>query len=877
YGVVEFNLEQDGRDVQLAPGRRASVEIPIYTGGTQVGNEIALWSVDEDTGEWTQEGMGVVVASAASPTGLALRAEVSHFSWWNCDDFFDPDVRNPGVCYKRECDTGNCFDVPVGCWAGGRRKPLQKTGDRMQTAPVFEVRTYIDPAGTRLLFPPGRESEVVATALGGLFAATVNVVGVAGNESPLDIILEPTDLQADTIRIAYGDTLSQSYAANDDLKVYGFFVGETDGFELRITSEGFAGNLTLDGNANLVERPLSASRTVTFQGNGIGDQTYFLLVDGSAGTPGDFTISLRRSGTFEWIEFDENGEVYVEGEIGPDEVLLFAFRGEAGDGVYAEIVESAGSVPALDMEVNLRRWSISPLDNCCVSSSIGSNTDRLEETNGEYAIELEDRRNNGGPFALRVFKVEHSTEIIVDDDLACVGADTRSFHAAIAAADPEALVSVCPGEYRSLAKSATVFSDGVQIVGADRATTVVPAPLHTGRAEPPTLRIEGAGVSIRNLAIGGHQRFTCCTGAINLTNTATGFEISDSRIFGQEGANDDGTGITAAAADVTVNNVQFEDLQLAINTTTSSLTFTNNTVTNAISGVDGGVRTGISSDLLIRNNEFDVLCQAVDVTAGRVLVEDNLMLGEQSDPRCTMLTANALQEEDAGDIIIRRNTIRTAGSGFRLTQNNRNHVTSITAQQNVVEFLSTASFAAVALETFTTEGSTLRVVNNTFDQVDNFEGVLIGSAETADSIILANNNFRGNSRTYTDIATAPLIRVRASTNSYTGPFPVTIVNNLIVGLGNVGIGIQDGTTIDSDYNLFWNVASRYLGGTSTTASNDLEADPLLDGDALRITSSSPAVDAGATTGQYPEVPGVDIAGASRPAGAGVDIGAHEVN
>ncbi len=877
YGVVEFNLEQDGGKVQLAPGRTAAVEIPIYTGGTQIGEEIALWSVDEDTGQWTQEGTGVVVASIASPTGLALRADVTHFSWWNCDDFFDPDVRNPGVCYKQECDTGVCFDVPVGCWAGGRRKPLQKTGSRMQTAPVFEVRTYINPAGTRLFFPPGRETEVVATALGGLFEGRVNIVGVAGNESPLDIILEPTELQADTIRIAYGDTLTQSYAANDDLKVYGFFVAETDGFELTIKSDGFEGNLTLDGNASLNERALSASRTVVYQGNGIGDQTYFLLVDGSAGTPGGFTVSLRRTGTFEWIDFDENGEVYVEGDIGPDERLLFAFRGEAGDGVYAEIVEAPGAVPAVDMEVNLRRWAISPFDNCCVSSSIASNTDRLDESRGEYAIELDDRRDNGGSFALRVFKVEHSTEIIVDDDLSCVGADTRSFHAAVAAADPEALVTVCPGEYRSLGESATVYSNGVQIVGADQATTVVPAPLHTGRAEPATLRIEAPGVSVRNISVGGHQRFTCCTGAVNVSAAATGFEISNARIYGQEGASDGGRGIDAAAADVTVTDVEFENLLLAVNTTTSSLTFTNNTVANASGGVEGGVRSGVVSDLLIQNNDFDVLCQAVDVNAGRVLVEDNVMLGDRSDPRCTMLTANALQEEDPGEIVIRGNTIRTAGSGFRLTQNNRNDVTSITAEQNVVEFLSTASFAAVAMETFTTEGSTLRVINNTFDRVVNFEGVLIGSAEKADAITLANNNFRGNSRSFNDIATAPLIQVKASTNTYAGSLPVTMVNNLIVGLGNVGVGIQDGTTIDSDFNLFWNVASRYAGGSSTTATSDFELDPLLEGEALRITTASPAVDAGASAGQYPVVPSVDLTGTARPAGAGVDIGAHEVN
>jgi hypothetical protein len=50
-----------------------------------VGETIALWSLNAATGVWTQEGSGTVVASAASPSGRALRATITHFSWWNGD------------------------------------------------------------------------------------------------------------------------------------------------------------------------------------------------------------------------------------------------------------------------------------------------------------------------------------------------------------------------------------------------------------------------------------------------------------------------------------------------------------------------------------------------------------------------------------------------------------------------------------------------------------------------------------------------------------------------------------------------------------------------------------------------------------------------
>jgi hypothetical protein len=91
YGTTEFVLTQGGRRVNLAPGRTAQILLPIYTpmhtaaSAVVAGDVIPLWSLDERTGTWLQEGSGVVVAAEGSPTGLALSATVGHFSWWNCD------------------------------------------------------------------------------------------------------------------------------------------------------------------------------------------------------------------------------------------------------------------------------------------------------------------------------------------------------------------------------------------------------------------------------------------------------------------------------------------------------------------------------------------------------------------------------------------------------------------------------------------------------------------------------------------------------------------------------------------------------------------------------------------------------------------------
>ncbi|QEQ96100.1 carboxypeptidase-like regulatory domain-containing protein [Neptunomonas concharum] len=90
-GTVEYEFTQNGQPLQLAPGVTANIEIPIYIdtyqdgSSIQLGDQIPLWSLNEDTGIWLQEGYGTVVESSASPTGMAMAAEVSHFTWWNCD------------------------------------------------------------------------------------------------------------------------------------------------------------------------------------------------------------------------------------------------------------------------------------------------------------------------------------------------------------------------------------------------------------------------------------------------------------------------------------------------------------------------------------------------------------------------------------------------------------------------------------------------------------------------------------------------------------------------------------------------------------------------------------------------------------------------
>ncbi len=92
-GTSELVPQQNGQKLQLASGKTATIELPMYAGtlfdGTPVkaGDTVPLWSLDTATGLWVQEGQGTVVVQTASPSGLALRASIGHFSWWNIDQF----------------------------------------------------------------------------------------------------------------------------------------------------------------------------------------------------------------------------------------------------------------------------------------------------------------------------------------------------------------------------------------------------------------------------------------------------------------------------------------------------------------------------------------------------------------------------------------------------------------------------------------------------------------------------------------------------------------------------------------------------------------------------------------------------------------------
>lgn len=235
YGTMEVILSAAGAPVQLAPGRTATIEIPIYARLTKTGQPLAagdrfpLWSLDERTGGWIEEGLGTVVA-ASTPSDLALRGEVTHFSWWNHDDFEAPggsveprcriDTNLDGVA-EDLTDTGYCWHIgsPSNPFPTSLSPALPAGVVRAQAEPrtqripanVAEATTPVN-GGATLVIPSDLDILLRSYAKGGTLMGSKLVRVGPGVRQTVDVILYPIKQSEGTLPITlpYDDNFGQN-------------------------------------------------------------------------------------------------------------------------------------------------------------------------------------------------------------------------------------------------------------------------------------------------------------------------------------------------------------------------------------------------------------------------------------------------------------------------------------------------------------------------------------------------------------------------------------------------------------------------------------------------------------------------------------------
>lgn len=84
YGMYAVELlDAAGNELRIPEGQTATLQFPLPANYSSVPGEVPLWSMDESTGKWMEEGAAVL-------NNGYLEAQVAHFSWWNVDVPFNP-------------------------------------------------------------------------------------------------------------------------------------------------------------------------------------------------------------------------------------------------------------------------------------------------------------------------------------------------------------------------------------------------------------------------------------------------------------------------------------------------------------------------------------------------------------------------------------------------------------------------------------------------------------------------------------------------------------------------------------------------------------------------------------------------------------------
>ncbi len=79
YGMISVTIEKDGKELQLKEGSEATVTFAKAPEGMEAYDEIPLWSFNEETGLWEEEGMAYKQADGT------YVGKIKHFSWHNLD------------------------------------------------------------------------------------------------------------------------------------------------------------------------------------------------------------------------------------------------------------------------------------------------------------------------------------------------------------------------------------------------------------------------------------------------------------------------------------------------------------------------------------------------------------------------------------------------------------------------------------------------------------------------------------------------------------------------------------------------------------------------------------------------------------------------
>ena len=303
-GTTEFALEQNGQRLNLKLGSIAKVRLPMYADTNldgspiKLGDTVPLWSLNEQSGDWVQEGTGVVVDSGAGTK--ALEAVVTHFSWWNADIGFTPSNPKPKCINDVPGQYDSIFEQATFCkFLAELDNPIPAQGSsvRVQAAaprlPAFAATTNLAMAGSQALpVPAGVNIRYTGCIAGGAFCGSVVKNFAAGISEPFEIRLKRTDLEQ--INLPFDATRNTATALRLQFEGATNPNGVTVSIE-RSASSNFSGTVTLfDPQSAEVQRKTLGADPVTFEQQLFSTGQHLLEIRPTAGSSGSVRIRVAR-------------------------------------------------------------------------------------------------------------------------------------------------------------------------------------------------------------------------------------------------------------------------------------------------------------------------------------------------------------------------------------------------------------------------------------------------------------------------------------------------------------------------------------------------------------------------------------------------------
>ncbi len=344
YGTTEFVLSRQGTSLNLAPGRTAVIELPmdadqhLPSGMVAVGSRIPLWSLDERSGLWVQEGDGEVVASAAT-TGLSLRATVGHFSWWNVDKFSQPQSNpRPSCCIDGDAD-GRCDanGNPEYCWLRGTTNCPSAFGCRAAPTIPTTMADVIIPGigGVELPVPANVAVYLVADAPNGTHRGVLLYNGLPNAVDQPVILLTATGVDGGATTVSsFPFSTTGAFATPADSHVYRVVAQQNDFLSIATTRantstlqgtvrlsgpNGFVHDQVAFGYGGTVSRGGAINAKLPFAGE------WLVTVRPTSGLPSTYTLTLGNVPTGVWVE--ELSPAFGANDVPLDAGLFVRFSG----------------------------------------------------------------------------------------------------------------------------------------------------------------------------------------------------------------------------------------------------------------------------------------------------------------------------------------------------------------------------------------------------------------------------------------------------------------------------------------------------------------------------------------------------------------------